>query len=603
MTSMSAFLANAPRLPGHYPWPCYSLDRVDWLTLRERLTQEPWCLKALWGLAEQSIAAGPALEGGQAPPFTGSPSPPTATPPGPPHGHVTGEVFMALFDPTATDPGQALAVISHYCPEGHYPAITPIRPGAYRMERSLWDLTGLVPLDMEDERPWLDHGAWPLLQPLGLAAPLPGSLHTTSGAFSTSETKTRYHFLDVAPYGDLHPDDITTFSSGPLQSALSESGQFHFHLHGETVLRCEARLGFKHKGLETLMAGRLPLDAVYFANRLSGDSAVSMAWAFSAALEAALGLSIPPRAQLLRALMAECERLANHFRAIGQSCHLAGAPLLHNECQALQEDILRAQDVCFSHRLLMDQVIPGGVRNDLTQAGRDHLRHMATAMVGRLEALLDSLDRNQGLKDRLRTVGPLSRHLVTLFGATGPVARASGLDHDARKHLPYAPYENFTFDSPYNHQAAAPEEDSYSDCYDRLWQRGMECRSSLALLRDILDQTPGAVTSPSLQTSMTSNVAHGSGLTGAILDFPDQGEIHHRLEGFAGEGFAVLEGFRGTISAWVRLSPDGTIARALLHDPSWLQWPLLEAAMAGQALSDFPLCKASFYGSYSGVDL
>ena len=156
---------------------------------------------------------------------------------------------------------------------------------------------------------------------------------------------------------------------GPVHAGIIEPGHFRFTANGETVVRLEERLGYVHKGIDGLMAGAPLEQAARLAGRVSGDSTVAYALAFARAVEAALGVEPPPRAVWLRALMAELERLANHFGDIGAICNDASFSLMHAHCGILREQVLRAADTCFGHRLMMDRVVPGGVAADLGKDG------------------------------------------------------------------------------------------------------------------------------------------------------------------------------------------------------------------------------------------
>src|SRR5208283_3469223 len=167
---------------------------------------------------------------------------------------------------------------------------------------------------------------------------------------------------------------------GPVHAGIIEPAHFRFTANGETVVRLEQRLGYVHKGIESLMAGATIEKAAQLAGRTSGDSTVAYALAFAHAVEAALNIAVPPRAHYLRALMAELERLANHFGDIGAICNDASFSLMHAHCSILRERILRAADACFGHRLMMDRIVPGGVAGDLRPDGvtliRETLRHI-----------------------------------------------------------------------------------------------------------------------------------------------------------------------------------------------------------------------------------
>ena len=212
---------------------------------------------------------------------------------------------------------------------------------------SAWRPTGLP-----DARPWLDHGRWGFRHPLGDAE---RDRRRRDRAIRSCRSKA----------SSLHQIPV-----GPVHAGIIEPGHFRFTANGETVVRLEERLGYVHKGIEGLMAGADLARGAELAGRISGDSTVAYALAFARAVEAALQVEAPRRAQWLRALMAELERLANHLGDIGAICNDASFSLLHAHCGVLREQVLRAADRCFGHRLMRDVIVPGGVARDLDPARR-----------------------------------------------------------------------------------------------------------------------------------------------------------------------------------------------------------------------------------------
>jgi Ni,Fe-hydrogenase III large subunit len=301
------------------------------------------------------------------------------------------------------------------------------------------------------------------------------------------------------------------------------------------------------------------------AGRASGDSTVAYALAFGRAAEAALGIEAPARAVWLRALMAELERIANHLGDFGAICNDASFSIMHAQCGILRELVLRASHACFGHRLMMDCVIPGGVAVDLAADGAGRLRTLVADIRGRFPELVEVYDNTASLQDRTVTTGILKPELARQFGAGGYVGRASGRIFDARRTPGYPPYEALQFDIPVFHEG---------DVNARVWVRIREMEQSLGLIEQLLDQLPeGPIT----------------------VALPSTGETR--------EGHALVESFRGDVFVWLRVAPDGTIARCHLRDPSWFQWPLLEVAIEGNIVADFPLCNKSFNCSYSGHDV
>jgi Ni,Fe-hydrogenase III large subunit len=450
-----------------------------------------------------------------------------------------GAVHMALLD----QPAGEIGVASLECAD-RFPSVGQHHPPAIRLERTIRDLFGLEPEDLADARPWLDHGRWAVRHPLGS--------HET-----VAHTATDYPFLP-AEGESLHQIPV-----GPVHAGIIEPGHFRFTAGGETVVRLEHRLGYVHKGIEGLIAGA-PLErAAKLAGRTSGDSTVAYAYAFARAAEAALAIEPPPRAIWLRALMAELERIANHLGDIGAICNDAAFALMHAHTGVLRERVLRAADTCFGHRLMRDRIVVGGITADLRAEGVAALRDLLAELRHRLPRLIGLYDNTASLQDRTVGTGMLRPALVRQYGAGGHVGRASGRAFDARQALGYPPYDSLRFEVPVL---------DAGDVNARVWIRIREVEQSLSLIEQIVDQLPGGL----LRT-----------------DVPHE----------AGEGMALVEGFRGDVLVWLRLAADGTVARCHLRDPSWFQWPLLEAAIEGNIVADFPLCNKSFNCSYSGHDL
>src|SRR3954468_3089058 len=278
----------------------------------------------------------------------------------------TDRVHMAV-----TEPGHAgIRVVSLLCPDKRFPSIGRTHPPAIRLERAVRDLYGIEPEGLPDQRPWLDHGKWPIRQPLGK--------RTGSAAEGG-----RYSFLSA------EGDGLHQIAVGPVHAGIIEPGHFRFTASGETVVRLEERLGYTHKGIDGLMIGADLERAVQLAGRVSGDSTVAYAYAFSRAAEAALELVVPDRAVWVRALLAELERLANHLGDIGAICNDASFALIHAHCSVLRESVLRASHQAFGHRLMRDIVVPGGVTRDFDNEGKKAVRATLDNIRRRFPALVE----------------------------------------------------------------------------------------------------------------------------------------------------------------------------------------------------------------------
>jgi Ni,Fe-hydrogenase III large subunit len=308
----------------------------------------------------------------------------------------------------------------------------------------------------------------------------------------------------------------------------------------------------------------LPLyRAAKLAGRVSGDSTVAYSLAFARAAEAALGADVPQRAHWLRALMAELERLANHLGDIGGICNDASFALMQAHSSVLRERVLRTSDACFGHRLMRDAIVPGGVTTDMDPQRISNLRKVLEEINRQFPRLVELYDNTASLQDRTVGSGRLDPALARRYGAGGYVGRASGRPFDARKSIVYPPYDQLAFEVPVR---------DAGDVDARVWIRIQEVEQSIALIKQILNDLPD----------------------GALYANPVPRE---------GQGMALIEGFRGDVLVWLRLDDSGRVQRCHLRDPSWFQWPLLEAAIEGNIIADFPLCNKSFNCSYSGTDL
>jgi Ni,Fe-hydrogenase III large subunit len=504
MSALGDILDTGRHIEAHRPWPRAIVDVEGWESATVLAADGRCTLLGLWGEKDA--------------------------------------VHMAL---AVQDPPE-IAVLSLPCPDGVFPSVGRHHPPAIRLERAIRDLFGLTPQGAVDARPWLDHGRWGKRRPLGDA-------QADAGAGEL------YAFLPV------EGESLHQIPVGPVHAGIIEPGHFRFTANGETVVRLEERLGYVHKGIEGLMAGAEVAHAARLAGRVSGDSTVAYAVAFAQAVEVALDVTAPPRAQWLRALMIELERLANHLGDIGAICNDASFAIMLAHCGILRERVLRAANAAFGHRLMRDRVVPGGVAADLSDAGVDAIRSLLREIRARFPTLVQLYDRTTSLQDRTVATGSLSAALARQFGAGGYVGRASDRAFDARQLPAPLPYGELSFEIVTR---------SDGDVNARVWVRIDEVTHSLALIERILERLPSG---------------------GTHVALPSAGE--------AREGMAIVEGFRGDILVWLRLSPDGRIARCHLRDPSWFQWPLLEAVIEGNIVADFPLCNKSFNCSYSGHDL
>ncbi|MFA5628081.1 MAG: NADH-quinone oxidoreductase subunit C [Thiohalomonadaceae bacterium] len=433
------------------------------------------------------------------------------------------------------------------------PSQTPYYPAASRMERHVQDMHGVIFADHPDARRWTRHNRWatdsyPLRHDFAVAnTPLP------------AEPEQDYSFIQTQGAGAYE------IPVGPVHAGIIEPGHFRFQAVGETILNLEARLGYVHKGIEKIAAGRDAHGLARLASRVSGDSTVHHAWAACMAMERAARIIPPPRALALRAILAERERIANHLGDIGAICNDVAFIFAWQQFARLRELWLRDNASCLGHRLLMDCIIPGGINADLSYDQVQQLLDAIEPLRRELTSLYAILDDHPSLEDRLATTGFLSAEHAKRLGCLGYVGKASGQDIDLRRNYPYAPYGELEVHSPVLHTG---------DVEGRMQIRMQEILASLGLLETLLNTLP-------------------------------EGEINTPWQAPAenSEGVGLVEGWRGEILCYVNFAKDGKIARYFPRDPSWFSWPALELLIHDNIVPDFPVCNKSVNGSYSGHDL
>jgi Ni,Fe-hydrogenase III large subunit len=420
-------------------------------------------------------------------------------------------------------------------PGDSYPDLSTLFPFASRMQRAARDLFGVIAAGAPDQRPWLDHGAWP-------GRSFPGDY----------------------PFVRVEGDGVHEIPVGPVHAGIIEPGHFRFSIVGEKVLRLEERLGYTHKGIAQRFTQLAPLEAYRLAGRVSGDSTVAFAWAYCLSLESAIGEHAPPRATWLRALMLERERVANHLGDLGALGNDAALAIGLARFSRLREDWQRLSQELFGHRFMMDCVVPSGVAGDIDANAADQVRRQCDAVEREVLALRAVYDEHAGLQDRFIGAGQVAPQLAARLGLTGLAGRASGLAIDLRCDHPTAPYDALDVRMVTHRNG---------DVAARVTVRFEETLESLRLIRSICERLPARETR-------------------STITIPD------------GESFGTgwLEGWRGEVLVALELG-GGRIRRCHCHDPSWQNWPVLEHAVIGNIVPDFPLINKSFNLTYSGHDL
>jgi Ni,Fe-hydrogenase III large subunit/Ni,Fe-hydrogenase III component G len=432
-----------------------------------------------------------------------------------------------------------------------YSGIADIYPAANRMQRAAYDMVGIHAQDAKDHRKWLRHRAWP-----GGVFPLRKEFDIASRAPAADD---RYPFVKVEGEG-VHEIPV-----GPVHAGTIEPGHFRFSVVGEKILRLEERLAYKHKGIEKRFESMTLEEGARLAGRVSGDSTVAYAWAYAMAVEGVTGTEPPGRSLALRAIMLELERIANHLGDLGYLANDVALSFGFFQFWRLKEDLLRLNAELFGHRYLMDLVAPGGVACDLTRVQGQRLTEGLERILSEVATLKSIYDEHSGAQDRFIMTGQVLPDLAEKMSLTGFAGRASGIKHDLRIDYPVPPYQQLE---------VRLASHTRGDVAARVSVRFDELVESIRIVQALVNQIPPG------EIRVPAGAAPG---------------------GMRGIGW--VEGWRGDVLVALDTADGNRIHRAHPHDPSWQNWPVLERAVLGNIVPDFPLINKSFNLSYSGPDL
>jgi Ni,Fe-hydrogenase III large subunit len=424
-----------------------------------------------------------------------------------------------------------------------YPALTPDCPEAHLFERELAEQCGVVP----EGHPWLkpvrrhpaDHG--------------------DNGRAHAALDRERYPFFQV------EGDEVHEVAVGPVHAGIIEPGHFRFQAHGEEVLFLEIMLGYQHRGVERLLESRAWPDAVLVAESIAGDTVIGHASAACGAIEALARSRKTPRAQTVRGIALELERLANHIGDLGAIAGDIAYQPAASYFGRMRGECLNLLMTISGNRYGRGLIRPGGTLFDIPA-------EMAQEMRARLQRLSDELHpvshlmlKNASVQARLEGVGIVRRQSCIDLGLVGVAARACEVPRDVRHDHPYGVYRF----------AHVPVATAWAgDVLARTLVRWLEVQRSLEFVIDQL----GALPRGGVQVEC-----------GALR--PEEMVV------------SLEEGWRGEIAHIVITSDTGRVRRHKVVDPSFHNWSALAAAMPGNQISDFPLCNKSFNLSYAGHDL
>ena len=448
------------------------------------------------------------------------------------------ELVAVLADPASGDLRVAVSTVTD-----HFASLTPRIPQAHLFGREVAEQCRVTPVG----HPWL--------KPVRFQPSLCGADEAAAAGQS----------IGIAEFFVVSGEEVHEVAVGPVHAGVIEPGHFRFQCHGERVLHLEISLGYQHRGIERALVAGDPRRALHLVETAAGDTTIGHSVAFCEVIESLSATTVPPRAEVIRAVALELERLANHVGDLGALAgDIAFLPTA-SFCGRLRGEILNLTALICGNRFGRSLVRPGGVAFDLEDDRRAEILTRLEAVMRDVRQAVEMMFESPSVQSRFEGTGALTPAQAVEIGLVGVAARACGLDRDARMEFPSGAYR-FA-------QVPVSTADS-GDVLGRALVRWLEIQRSATFMREQLEALP----------------------TGPVRAFPGV---------LAADAFAVslVEGWRGEICHVAMTDGQGRLARAKIVDPSFHNWFGLALAMRDGAISDFPLCNKSFNLSYCGFDL
>jgi Ni,Fe-hydrogenase III large subunit len=411
--------------------------------------------------------------------------------------------------------------------EREYPSLTTCFPQAHWFEREIAETWNVTPRD----HPWL--------KPIR----------------SGGDAK----FFQVAG------PEVHEVAVGPVHAGIIEPGHFRFQCHGEQVLHLEISLGYQHRGVERALVAAPNQRSIHYMETLAGDTTIGHTLAYCQNLESLAGCSVPARAQALRGVALELERLANHVGDLGALAGDIGYLPTASFCGRLRGEFLNLTALLCGNRFGRGLVRPGGVSFDTDEQRSEELLGRLDQVVRDVTGAVNLLWSTSSVRSRFENTGVVSSQTGTELGLVGVAARACGLERDVRQEFPSGIYQ-------FVHIPISTY--PTGDVFARAYVRWLEIQRSAAFIREQLQSLPA-------------------------------GPIRRKIGPLAADAVAVslMEGWRGEICHVAITDQHSRFSGYKIVDPSFHNWMGLAMALRNQAVSDFPLCNKSFNLSYCGHDL
>lgn len=363
----------------------------------------------------------------------------------------------------------------------------------------------------------------------------------------------------------LEGDEVHEVAVGPIHAGVIEPGHFRFQCHGELVYHLEINLGYQHRGVESLMLNANKNQRIILSESIAGDTVVGHTYAHCNAIESLTNTQISLRAQVIRSIAEELERIAMHLSGLGGVANDIGLAIAASSYGRLRTLVINSLAELSGSRFGRGLFVYGGVRYDFNDENIKRIISNLEIVMKDVAAINKFLFSSTGALTRFENTGTVTKDFAQQIGLVGIAARASGIEMDTRIHCPYGAYRYFPVSL-----ITLPS----GDVFSRARLRALEIDESLRFIFEQIENLPEGEIKIDV-----GNTAPGSGV------------------------ISIVEGWRGEVIHTAITDENGNIVQYKIKDPSFNNWYGLNLALRKTAISDFPVCNKSFDLSYAGHDL